>query len=306
MGLIEYFKQDGIIKDYYIAGPLNLDITNKQASTAMGSKIPLSSQEFDTLQALAQRQNDTVDFESIYQIAWNDGNFDRQTVKASLKQLIQKISEAGQGFMWIEYVAETGYRFKVQWGRGWAANNQDDINKIGETTDMQNISFAANTKQKPSFFKNKKVHKALYATTATATAAAIGIAVVNNGGQEFINLTDDTVPLAAWQDNNDEIFFPMINDITMTADDVIITLHNPIENEYWFIFEIALQDTDEVLYISEYIAPGTTTEANINSKSLKEGENKAVINIRAYAIFGFEEKASHSTEFVINNNVSGD
>ena len=77
------------------------------------------------------------------------------------------------------------------------------------------------------------------------------------------------------------IKIPGYPSITIPANqqDVTVALLNPEGNPCYFTFELALKDTDEVLYTSRLVPPGQVI-ANITlSRSLSAGEYNAVIRI---------------------------
>ena len=69
--------------------------------------------------------------------------------------------------------------------------------------------------------------------------------------------------------------------ITISADtkDVTMNLQNPEGNPCYFTFEIALNDTGEVLYTSKLVPPGQAIYEITLSRPLTAGEYNAVIRI---------------------------
>lgn len=77
------------------------------------------------------------------------------------------------------------------------------------------------------------------------------------------------------------IKIPGYPSITLTADteNVTVALLNPEGNPCYFIFELVLSDTDEVLYTSDMVAPGKVITDITLSRPLAAGEYNAAIKI---------------------------
>lgn len=77
------------------------------------------------------------------------------------------------------------------------------------------------------------------------------------------------------------IQIPGYPSITLPADaaDVTVALLNPEGNPCYFIFELVLSDTDEVLYTSGMVAPGKVLTDITLSRPLAAGEYNATIRI---------------------------
>ncbi len=77
------------------------------------------------------------------------------------------------------------------------------------------------------------------------------------------------------------IQIPGYPSITIEADtqDVAVALLNPEGNPCYFTFELALKDTDEVLYTSKLVPPGQAIYNITLSRPLEAGEYDAVIRI---------------------------
>ena len=101
----------------YFVGPLNLNRQDKRATTVMGTELTLDADEFDALDMLAECEGDPLTFERLYETVWSEGDCsrDRSVALMRLENLIGKISEIGEGLMWIEYEPETGYSFRTRW-----------------------------------------------------------------------------------------------------------------------------------------------------------------------------------------------
>ena len=105
----------------YFVGPLNLDRRTKQATTAMGVKLALSSGEFDALDILAEMEDTPFTFERLWSALRDRGNIscELDAARLTFENLLRQVNEAGEGFMWIEYDPEKGYTFKTHWGHNW-------------------------------------------------------------------------------------------------------------------------------------------------------------------------------------------
>jgi len=111
---------DGVQVIHYIVGPLNLDRLAKRATTVMGEALSLNADEFAALDILASREDEPLTFELLYEAIWRaDNNACELEARHRLGNLLRKVSEAGAGFMWIEYEPETGYTFRTRWGHNW-------------------------------------------------------------------------------------------------------------------------------------------------------------------------------------------
>lgn len=111
------------------------------------------------------------------------------------------------------------------------------------------------------------------------------------GSQKEQTFTPDIDPNAGdW--NGDEmpdktgeeavgIKIPGYPSITLPANqqDVTVALLNPEGNPCYFTFELALKDTDEVLYTSKMVPPGQVISNITLSRALSAGEYNAVIRI---------------------------
>lgn len=75
----------------------------------------------------------------------------------------------------------------------------------------------------------------------------------------------DTIPLAAGSDKAE------------------IALANPDGNTCWFQFQLVLQDTEEVLYTSDLVAPGKAILNQTLSKSFDEGDYPLIVRINTFS-----------------------
>jgi len=105
----------------YTVGPLNLNSQTRQADTVMGDRLSLSGNEFDTLYMLATREGEYLTFDELYKAVWENSEYpqSREDARATIDELLIKVCSEGEGFMWIEYLPENGYKFKTHWGDNW-------------------------------------------------------------------------------------------------------------------------------------------------------------------------------------------
>ena len=113
-----YSKQN-LYENYFIIGPLTLDICNKLAYTNMGTGLFLSPCQFDMLHALALKENEPLSFHDIFDASHKAKTLDISDAFKQLYELIQIIKEAGLGFMWIEKTRDN-YCFVTKWNRARA------------------------------------------------------------------------------------------------------------------------------------------------------------------------------------------
>ena len=113
----------------YFVGPLNLNRRTKQATTVMGLKLSLCADEFDALDILAAREDEPMTFDLLYSEVWGarDGSYKRESAYQMLNNLVRKVKDAGAGFMWIEYEAESGYTFRTHWSHNWQSSKAKAI-----------------------------------------------------------------------------------------------------------------------------------------------------------------------------------
>lgn len=154
--------------------------------------------------------------------------------------------------------------------------------------------------------KNKKKSKGVTLSTRTLIIALAVVVVLVAGGvtlglnwnrwfgpesqkkQVFnpeIDANAQTWDGNALPDKTDEeavgIKIPGYPSITLPANqtDVTVALLNPEGNPCYFTFELALKDTDEVLYTSGLVPPGQAISNITLSRALSAGEYNAVIRI---------------------------
>ena len=112
---------DSMLSDLCCAGPLNLNRKTKKADTVFQTELYLDDKEFDALLLLVEHEDDFLTFERLYDAVWDasDGLDNRDVAAQDLGSLVRKVSEAGEGFMWIEFTTESGYCFRTRWGHNW-------------------------------------------------------------------------------------------------------------------------------------------------------------------------------------------
>jgi len=276
-----------IIQDkMFIAGPLNLDLHNKEASTTYGRKIDLTSSQFNMLYIMATNEAEILSFQTIVDEAYEGVAYEKSLAYKEINGLMDTIAKVGHGFMKIVQTLD-GYSFTTKWGRDWQ--------KVSETViEKPKITEVKKTPTKAPQKNHFKRYRGVYA--GMATAAVMGIALVWTAANrpEVFELQEPGVPMGYFQGGGD-VIFPTLSDIAMdTAND--IRLYNPSENSFWMAFKIVLASTGEVLFETDPLPPGGETTATISTSALKEGSNKAVINIRAYSFPGFILEETTSTD----------
>ena len=168
---------------YYLVGPLNLNLRSKQAGTIMGVKLTLNDREFDTLHMLAIHEGKSFAAHDI----WQGGDAD-----IGLECLRSKITEAGEGFMWIERDPNGNYAFKTRWGRDYTLNEE------GENTDINLKPFNKSVKQTKSrggIIRYSAVAAPLLAAAVLALVILTPNAVEIADDYDTIALYDVQVPL---------------------------------------------------------------------------------------------------------------
>jgi hypothetical protein len=108
---------------------------------------------------------------------------------------------------------------------------------------------------------------------AEATSLSIDSNAVDWNGQLPSNETPD--------DNTGGIKIPGYPTITIAKDtkNVKMALLNPEGNPCYFQFKIVLDETNETIYESKYVAPGKVINDVVLTKGLSEGEHNATIQI---------------------------
>ena len=125
----------------YTAGPLNLNRQMKQASTVMGTELSLSAREFNALEMLVRKEDEYLTFDELYSSVWkrsvNPDNI--KDARISLDNLLTQVCANGEGFMWIEYEPEAGFRFKTHWGKNWDSSVRTDMPPIAFVQEANSV-----------------------------------------------------------------------------------------------------------------------------------------------------------------------
>ena len=92
---------------------------------------------------------------------------------------------------------------------------------------------------------------------------------------------------------------PQYDQVSLLADStkVPMLLYNPADNQCYFIFEIVIANTEEVLYRSNVVAPGKYIDNIIINRKLPIGEYKANLIISAYGMENLNEMDGVTIEF---------
>jgi len=126
-------------QNYIFAGPLNLNRITRQASTVMSGNIALAYNDFEALYTLAANEGKFLSFQQIYEAAWGKSETTEtpEEATATLAELVDKINQINEEFMWIEHTPEKGYKLKTRWGHNWTkrTNRNSSGNKVTNITD---------------------------------------------------------------------------------------------------------------------------------------------------------------------------
>lgn len=144
-----------------------------------------------------------------------------------------------------------------------------------------------------------------------AAACAAGIFVAFHMGQNSvqtevaeaaentngIKIADDA---SEWDDSLTDtsgqgtkgIKIPGYGELTVAANetDWKITLANPQDNDCYFKYLITIDDSEEVIYESDYIEPGKAIREFQVTKGLEAGDYKIHLNIEAYSTDGSDTR----------------
>jgi hypothetical protein len=264
--------------------------------TVFHTEIIFSEDEFKTLYLLAANGEKPLTFDNLYDRVWDkgDGVDRRDEALNGINDIMEHINAIDPTMLWIEYKPETGYTFRLH-----------EVYHPKNRVTQENTAELPGTKKKvparPVVTKYQRRDRRIAAIAACAAVIVIGILAIPglfplNG----IVIDEEKVPLAAPDFGND-VVFPFITDVTIPADtaEVQIPLHNPEGNGCDFIFEIALADTGETLYISGPVEPGAAIESIRLTKGLPKGVYKARLIISAVTPWTADEIESTSIAFDI-------
>ena len=114
-------NESSVEQKYIFAGPLNLNVMSKKATTAMGSEIQLGENDFDALFLLATNEGESHTFQELYEVAWgkSETTDSLDVAQSALDKMIMQINSVGDEFMWIEFTPGEGYTFNTRWGHNW-------------------------------------------------------------------------------------------------------------------------------------------------------------------------------------------
>ena len=92
---------------------------------------------------------------------------------------------------------------------------------------------------------------------------------------------------------------PSYDNVTLPADaeEVELTLVNPEGNQCYFVFELVLESTGEMLYKSGLVEPGMCIESFTPSRTIGKGNYKAALSIHAYEMRSLDAIDSEKVEF---------
>ncbi|MCL2019235.1 MAG: hypothetical protein FWG70_05680 [Oscillospiraceae bacterium] len=144
-------------------------------------------------------------------------------------------------------------------------------------------------------------------TVMSLSAIIVFQGIVNkNDDTDYISIEDAQVPLSAivFMQENEDFNFPLecYKSVTVYADEpeawFNVPLQNPKNSGFYVRFELRLKDTDEELYVSDFIAPTENVGKFMLLSTPLEGEYKAVLTVHVYEKEGsdFKSRNSVSTE----------
>ena len=107
------FENDEM-QDCICAGPLTLCRLERRANTVMGTELNLEDKTFDALEILVSQEGEAMTINQLVVDIW-DG--DAEAAWPALSSLTEQVNIAGQGFMLIEYIENTGYVFRTRWAK---------------------------------------------------------------------------------------------------------------------------------------------------------------------------------------------
>ena len=171
--------------------------------------------------------------------------------------------------------------------------------------------------------KNRKLILIMLAVIMVCAAFVMGLMIKScTGEQASINASADKTaeyradvdPDAESPDNNSSVGkndsksrgiripgYPSIR-IPCDTTEIKTSLLNPEGNPCYFVFELVLSDTDEVLYRSKQVPPGKAINNITLSRPLKKGEYDAVIKISTFSLEngGAMNGANVRTKLIVN------
>jgi len=196
------------MEDRYIAGPLNLNRTTKQADTAMGTQIKLNDRDFEALDLLATNVGEYVSFDKLYNAAWGASKetSDISHAKASLDNLVFQINTIGHKFMHIKCSHGDNYKLVTHWGSAWKGKSRNVNETAGMTDYSNNIKDMTGRSIKSKITSKRRgfMHKHLLTGAGAIVIAALitlllyitGVISPTATESLYIDVEDPSVPLA--------------------------------------------------------------------------------------------------------------
>jgi hypothetical protein len=168
--------------------------------------------------------------------------------------------------------------------------------EVAEVFDTTKIARQALLRAEEIKFQKKKQAKlccvaSVFGLCAVSLGAFSFISLPNVSPQpyDFIVLDDMPVPLAAFPTevntpDNSFITAPILGFIEVDENKTYTgtAIKNSEYNNFHLVFEIVIQETAEVIFISEPVAPGMYTSNIELSRTLTKGEYEAILKIRSY------------------------
>ena len=193
----------------YAAGPLNLNRSMRRACTIMGRELAISAKEFNALDMLVTREGEYIAFDELYTTVWGETESleSKEDARASIDNLLMQVCNDGEGFMWIEYSPDAGYRFKTYWGKNLDEDVRTDIPLL--TFMPQADTTTPVNPKKPSQTRKPQLVALLAGVSAIAAAIILMLLFLFNSplfnppeveAPVYMEMEDPNIPLASAPD----------------------------------------------------------------------------------------------------------
>jgi|GEM_PF-5812984 len=165
------------------AGPININGTTKQITTAMGTSFDVNALEYEILVLLVLHENTSFSIEDInHHLTQSNISTTHADIKKSIIYICNKISILGEGFAWIEPSPNNQYTFKTKWGHNWQQIHNDTQKIAAESL---------------IFVKKQAIKKQITTRKVMTITGLIAVSILMAVVFQFIGMTPVSVP-----DNN--------------------------------------------------------------------------------------------------------
>jgi len=195
--------QKNEIECWCFAGPLNLNRQKKEACTVMGTKLELEDEEFDALDKLVSMDGKPVSAEQLYSEIWETGDDvnKRNSARLGMNNIMNKVNDAGEGFMRIDYDPVTGYAFSARWGSDFQeAGNSEISDEMPEAKKIRVIE--TNKKLQRHIFKSVVAVGVTVLLLAMVTVTMLVMPVPSGKYIEHSSIGEPNVPAGAGPGND--------------------------------------------------------------------------------------------------------